>query len=70
MSRDNDKFTCAKCESDDVEVCLPAWFNPNKELRLVECVADGDELSVYCNNCGDTTALISPNGQRITGRWQ
>jgi hypothetical protein len=63
------KFTCIDCGSTDVEVCLPAWFNPNKKLKFVECDAVAEALSIFCNDCEDTTGLSSPNGQVITGRW-
>lgn len=64
------KYRCADCGSTDVEVCLPGWFNPNKNLRFIDCDAEAEELAVYCNDCGDTHGVIAPNGKVITGRWK
>lgn len=66
----SDKYVCDDCGGANVQVCLPAWFDPNKELKFIDCDAEADELSVYCEDCGDCTALVAPNGQVITGRWQ
>jgi rRNA maturation protein Nop10 len=63
------KITCIHCGSKDVEIQLPAWFNPNKKLKFVDVDECAEELAVWCNKCGDNTALVAPNGKVITGRW-
>ena len=69
VSTADTKIRCADCNSDDVEISLPAWFTANG-LNYVECDAGAEELSTYCNNCGDCTELVAPNGKAIRGRWQ
>lgn len=64
-----ERYCCSNCYSVDVEVCLPGWFNPNDELSFVECDDAADELSTYCNTCGDNAPIIAPNGDIIRGRW-
>jgi rRNA maturation protein Nop10 len=63
------KYVCEDCGSEKVQVCLPAWFDPNKNLKMVDIDDAADELSTYCEECGDTTGVIAPNGKVIRGRW-
>ena len=65
----SEKTKCAVCGSADVQICLPAWFDPDT-LKHLDTDADADELMTYCNQCGDCTALITPDGKIIIGRWQ
>ncbi len=64
------KYKCADCGGTDVQVCLPAWFLPNKDLKMVDVDETADELNVFCENCGDCTEIIAPNGKAIRGRWR
>ena len=63
------KVKCADCGSTNVEIQLPAWFDPNT-LKMVDVDECAEELATWCNKCGDNTGLIAPNGKVITGRWQ
>ena len=64
-----DKFRCDDCGSTNVEVLLPAWFDPNNGLAFVSADETAEELAIYCNSCGESTGLIAPNGKAIRGRW-
>jgi hypothetical protein len=66
----SEKYKCGGCGSEDVEILLPAWFNPNDLYIDFEADDAAEELAVWCNECEEADHLIAPNGQTVTGRWQ
>jgi hypothetical protein len=64
----SENFRCGNCGSTDVEICLPAWFDP-KDLSFIEADEAAEVLAVFCNDCEEADHIIAPNGQIITGRW-
>lgn len=63
------KVKCATCHGTNVEICMPAWFDPNNDMAFYDMDADADELSTWCRDCGDSCVLIAPDGSMIRGRW-
>jgi hypothetical protein len=67
--------TCGSCGSEDVEVCMPAWFKARGyELRYVECDEEAEALNTHCNACEENQSLtVQPHDleelRTLTGRW-
>ena len=63
-------YLCITCGSENVQLCMPAWFRPNEEMEFVEMDTEALELSVFCPECEQCEGIVCvPTGRIITGRW-
>lgn len=44
---------CSVCGSSEIQVTLPAWFNPNT-WEQVGTDDDADVMSTYCGKCDES----------------
>lgn len=65
----NSEHTCGRCGTNDVEVCLPAFFALNDNLNFVSVDLEAEALSYYCNQCEDDVPMRAPCGEMSVGRW-
>ena len=49
------KWVCNECGSSDVQSLSSAWFDPNNDLQLIDCVEDWQYD--WCNECECETSL-------------
>lgn len=49
------QWVCSECGSNAVQSMSSAWFDPNNDLELVDCVEDWQYD--WCNDCEDETSL-------------
>lgn len=52
-------WSCQECGSQDVQISLPCWCNPNT-LEPVEGGVDAESagLSTWCNECSEERCLV------------
>lgn len=62
-------YHCDKCGSGDVQACLPAFFDANKNFEYCDFDPEAETLYWYCNSCGDDTTVVKPDGSLERGRW-
>lgn len=63
-------YTCDHCGSDQIEICLPAFFEANTpDFDHVSTDYEASALSWYCRKCEDTVPVKTPFGGMDAGRW-
>jgi hypothetical protein len=50
------KWVCDECGSNSVQSMCSAWFDPNNDLELVDCVEDWD--MDWCNDCEHECSIM------------
>ena len=59
MAREaGDKTICSECGSEDVQILMPAWVDPDT-LKVQEVDAEAEPLSTWCQVCEGHTELIA-----------
>jgi hypothetical protein len=66
----NGTYTCTGCGGDQIEICLPAFFEANTaNFDHVSTDYEASALSWYCRDCEDTVAVNTASGDIDAGRW-
>ena len=63
------KWKCSVCGGENVQVELPAWFDPNRDFKHVDTDWDADYLSTWCEDCQDHHPLIDEDGEERVGKF-
>ena len=69
--RDQPEWACMHCHGHDVEVCLPAWQDPNADWAFTQEDEGAEPLNTFCNACGENHDLynVKDPSDTIHGRW-
>jgi hypothetical protein len=62
-------YHCDKCGSGNVEACLPAFFDANRNFEYCSFDVEAETLFWYCNECAEPVAVVKPTGEIERGRW-
>lgn len=63
------KYRCETCEGDKIEMCLPGFYEANKDFPLVSTDMEASALSYYCRSCEKSVAVKTPDDTIDVGRW-
>lgn len=64
------EYRCERCDSNQIEICLPAFFEANtSNFDHVSTDYEASALSWYCRQCEDTVPVKTPCGTIDAGRW-
>ena len=61
--------SCTMCGGSNVEVSLPAWFDPNDGWSYIEYDEGADAFTTWCRDCANHCVLKTREGSYISGRW-
>lgn len=50
-------FVCGTCHGKNVEVCQPAWVDPNTD-RVIDIDAEADWATTWCRDCQEHVPLL------------
>jgi len=63
------KYRCDDCDGDEIEMCLPGFYEANKDFRLVSTDMEASALSYFCRSCDKSVAVKTPDNTMDVGRW-
>jgi len=66
-------YRCSVCHGANVQICKPAFFDPNNNWVYVDDDGEADPLSTFCVDCADNHPIIEKyadgSESTIVGRW-